>query len=101
MRAQLFPCLLSLVTLFGVYAPVNAQEPSATDGPLDCLTSPDAIRGCGDVWLKDCLKDSDATTHMSKREFRQTCERVAKERVKALIEIEDAARNLGPRWWQR
>jgi hypothetical protein len=102
MRGRLFPCFVSLVILFGAYAPVAALEPSGTDGPLDCLASPDAMRGCGDAWFKDCLKDWDATTHMSKQEFRQTCKRVAKERAKALFEIEEnAARNIGPRWWQR
>lgn len=95
MNVRLFACvlasgLLSVVILCDVaYAPVSAQQSSATEGPggyLNCGTSPDTIRACGEAWLKDCLKDWDAATHMSRQEYAQTCERVAKERVKALID---------------
>ena len=102
MAGRLYPCLLSLVILCdGVYAPISAQERSVTNGPLvgilDCGKSPDAIRACGDAWLKDCLKDWDAATHMTMQEFAQTCERVVKERVKALIEDDAVAgRNARP-----
>jgi hypothetical protein len=37
-------------------------------------------------WLKTCLKDWDRETHMTKMEWRTTCERVASERGKFLID---------------
>ena len=36
-------------------------------------------------WLKTCLGDWDAQTHMSKAEWRTTCERVSKEREQFLL----------------
>jgi hypothetical protein len=37
-------------------------------------------------WLKTCLSDWDRATHMTKMEWRTTCERVASERGKFLID---------------
>jgi hypothetical protein len=37
-------------------------------------------------WLKTCLADWDRTTHMTHREWRVTCERVATERGKFLLQ---------------
>src|SRR5262245_20829600 len=102
MTGRLLTCLLPLVVLCdGAYTKVCAQEPGPTDGPLvgilDCGKSPEAIRACGDAWLNECLKDWDASTHMSRAEYARTCERVAKERVKALIEDDAiAGRNVRP-----
>jgi hypothetical protein len=36
-------------------------------------------------WLKTCLGDWDAQTHMSKAEWRTTCQRVSKEREQFLL----------------
>ena len=38
------------------------------------------------AWLKTCLTDWDAETHMTRKEWRTTCERVASERGKFLLE---------------
>ena len=38
------------------------------------------------TWLKTCLKDWDAATHMTRKEWRVTCERVSQERGKFLRE---------------
>ena len=38
------------------------------------------------MWLKTCLQDWDTATHMSKEQWRTTCERVSKERGKFLNE---------------
>lgn len=40
-------------------------------------------------WLKTCLEDWDAATHMTRKEWRTTCERVAAERGKFLLENAD------------
>lgn len=37
-------------------------------------------------WLKTCLEDWDRTTHMTKSEWRTTCQRVAADRGRFLIE---------------
>ena len=37
-------------------------------------------------WLKSCLDDWDAATHMTRNEWRTTCERVSQERGKFLRE---------------
>jgi hypothetical protein len=37
-------------------------------------------------WLKTCLADWEATTHMTRKEWRVTCERVSQERGKFLRE---------------
>jgi hypothetical protein len=37
-------------------------------------------------WQKTCLADWDAQTHMSKAEWRTTCDRVSKEREQFLVD---------------
>jgi len=41
-------------------------------------------------WLKTCLADWDAATHMSKGEWRTTCNRVATERGAFMLESPDS-----------
>jgi hypothetical protein len=41
-------------------------------------------------WLKTCLSDWDAATHMSKGEWRTTCNRVATERGAFMLEGPDS-----------
>jgi hypothetical protein len=41
------------------------------------------------AWLKTCLNDWDTSSHMSKREWRATCERVSSERAKYLPQKPD------------
>jgi hypothetical protein len=47
------------------------------------------IKGRVAFWLKTCLEDGDAATHMTRKEWRTTCERVAAERGKFLLENPD------------
>jgi hypothetical protein len=42
------------------------------------------------MWLKTCLQDWDTATHMSKEQWRTTCERVSKERGKFLNETPES-----------
>ena len=42
------------------------------------------------MWLKTCLQDWDTATHMSKDQWRTTCERVSKERGKFLSETPES-----------
>jgi hypothetical protein len=41
-------------------------------------------------WLKTCLTDWDRATHMTTKEWRVTCQRVASERGKFLLETPNA-----------
>jgi len=61
------------------------SSPPAT-AKSDCRGTADEIRACGETWFKDCVKDWDSATHMSKQDYARTCRRVVENRVKALIE---------------
>ena len=80
-----------------------AKEREARDGPDMALTpgaekdkkseipaanSPEQVQEIkkrSAEWLKTCLADWDAQTHMSKTEWHTTCERVSKEREQFLL----------------
>ena len=47
-------------------------------------------------WLKTCLRDWDKETHMSKGEWRSTCQRVSAERRKFLIEEAEKGVSFDP-----
>jgi hypothetical protein len=49
------------------------------------------------MWLKTCLQDWDTATHMSKEQWRTTCERVSKERGKFLNETPESLSLPGKR----
>ena len=49
------------------------------------------------MWLKTCLQDWDTATHMSKEQWRTTCERVSKERGKFLNETPETLSLPGKR----
>ena len=59
---------------------VQAATPQATDA-----NSPELIRKRGAEWLAQCLKDWDAATHMTKKDWQRVCRRVSEERVNELI----------------
>jgi hypothetical protein len=82
MRAPRFPCLLVL-SLLG-QAPAFAQ--SADPAPVaKSAEEVEVIKQRAAEWLTTCLRDWDAQTHMSKTEWRTTCERVSKEREQFLL----------------
>jgi hypothetical protein len=66
--------------------PSQASQGSMIPGRTDCRGSAEEIRSCGEAWYKDCLKDWDSATHMSKKDYARTCRRVVDSRVKALVE---------------
>jgi hypothetical protein len=47
--------------------------------------APAQIRKRGADWLAQCVKDWDAETHMSKKDWQRVCRRVATERINELI----------------
>ncbi|HEU0059381.1 MAG TPA: hypothetical protein VFR19_05845 [Hyphomicrobiaceae bacterium] len=66
--------------------PATGTAPTGTVPKADCRGTPETIRACGEAWFKDCLKDWDSATHMSKSDYAKTCRRVVDSRVKALTE---------------
>jgi hypothetical protein len=66
----------------------SAQEPGAEADkkPAKKSNRNQEIRARVAEWLKTCLADWDRATHMTKVEWRTTCERVASERGKFLID---------------
>jgi hypothetical protein len=90
-----------------------AKEREARDNPTMALTpgaEPDKdknptgksaeqvqeIKKRSAEWLKTCLGDWDAQTHMSKAEWRTTCQRVSKEREQFLLNTPGAV-SIGER----
>ncbi len=69
-----------------------AQAPTSSDRPAGKALAPvsDAdeagIRQRVDQWLRSCLANWEKDTHMTRSEWQATCERVAKERSKALMD---------------
>jgi len=64
----------------------KSNEPSvhaATPKSIEPNT-PEQIRRRGADWLKECLKDWDAETHMTKKEWQRVCRRVSEDRIKEL-----------------
>src|SRR5262245_22189689 len=66
--------------------PTKQAAPQGTGAKADCRGTGDEIRACGEAWFKDCVKDWDKGTHMSKQDYARTCRRVVDNRVKALLE---------------
>jgi hypothetical protein len=81
-------CLAS-IGAFAQPAPVppsavspNAQQPNTA--PDLGATSEEEIRTKSVFWLDECIGDWDRQTHMSKKEWANTCQRVVDDRVKWL-----------------
>jgi len=93
MRALQITCLfvLSLV----VEGTVLAQSSDPAPGGKS-VTEVQAIKQRAAEWLTTCLADWDAQTHMTKTEWRTTCERVSKEREQFLLNT-PGAMSIGTR----
>ena len=96
MRTLLCLCSLSLILVCGAaYAepeeeligptPLAARQQAATPKSATEADTPELIRQRGAEWLKQCLKDWDAATHMTKKDWQRVCRRVSVERVNELI----------------
>jgi hypothetical protein len=84
-------CLLAV----GLSGGIALAEPDhRSEAPLPLLiaaegTPQEGGQSVGDriaQWLKSCVDDWDAATHMTRNEWRTTCERVSQERGKFLRE---------------
>src|SRR5215831_13141272 len=70
--------LLILGVLVYVTAVAQFAEPLSTDNPVEEVRA--MKQRAPEDWLAACLTDWDAQTHMTKAEWRTTCERVSRER---------------------
>ena len=64
----------------------DGKPTAKTDGMADAKAKAPTIDERVAMWLKTCLQDWDTATHMSKEQWRTTCERVSKDRGKFLSE---------------
>jgi hypothetical protein len=101
MRTLLCICSLSLIFVCGAAlaepedepvsptplatAPKKTVEPPARAEKSVAPNTPEQIRKRGADWLAQCLKDWDAATHMTKKDWQRVCRRVAGERINELI----------------
>jgi hypothetical protein len=86
MRVLRVVCLLSLGLLSGGAA-LGQSAPAGKSSPAG--KSPEEIQAIKERvadWLKTCLADWDRATHMTTVEWRTTCQRVAADRQKFLLE---------------
>jgi hypothetical protein len=84
-------CVLAFCLIPGPMSAQSMQAPSAPSArAVDSAAEVQAIKERVSSWLKTCLQDWDAATHMSRKEWEVTCQRVANERGKFLLENRDA-----------
>jgi hypothetical protein len=80
-------CVLVLcLAVEAVYAKSVAQPISPTPQPSKSAKDIQEIKERVAFWLTTCLTDWDAATHMTPKEWRTTCTRVAAEREKLLLQ---------------
>ena len=77
----------------GVKADAKADSKAGAKPKISSQTVNERVA----MWLKTCLQDWDTATHMSKDQWRTTCERVSKERGKFLSETPESLSLPGKR----
>ena len=91
MRAFASVCAFALLlTWNGASAQSDAQSkrPSKGVGTRAIGQNDQDLRARMDAWYKDCRSSWEATTHMSKKDYERTCQRMARERIKYLSDEE-------------
>jgi hypothetical protein len=102
MRASRVGCVLVLWLIPATMLAQSVQGPPSAPTPEKrSLKESQAIEERVSSWLKTCLQDWDIATHMSPREWEVTCQRVASERGKFLLENPDISLIMSPKGRQR
>jgi hypothetical protein len=85
-------CMLALILANAPAFAKPVERPKRlTPPPAEKSTAEiQAIKERSEAWLKTCLEDWDAATHMTKKEWRTVCRRVTVERENFLITNTDA-----------
>jgi hypothetical protein len=78
MRARHIVGLLVLGIVFYVTAVAQFADPSLPDKPVEEVQA--MKQRVPEDWVVMCLADWDAQTHMTRTQWRTTCERVSRER---------------------
>jgi hypothetical protein len=87
MRFFLIACSTSVLLAGGMAANAASGGRAMRDASKvpTALPSEELLKR-GAQYLDQCLGDWEPATHMTKQEWRRTCERVARERLKFLVE---------------
>jgi hypothetical protein len=85
------PLPLVLLTLVFIACGMAAHAAPAGRAPRDASklpvdTPPEELKKRAAQYLDQCMQDWEPATHMTKQEWRRTCERVARERLKFLMD---------------
>ena len=87
MRTLLIACSTSLLLTSGTAADAQSGGREPRDpSKIPSLGAPDEILKRGADYVEQCMKDWDAATHMSKQDWRRTCQRVSQDRVKFMLD---------------
>ena len=87
MRALFIVCSTSLLLASGTAADAASGGRAPRDpSQIPSQQAPDEISKFSVQYLEQCINDWEPATHMTKQEGRRTCERVARDRVRFLIE---------------
>src|SRR5262245_48402128 len=101
MRAASFALALSLIPSIIFAQSMQSATPAS---PARTVASPEELAAMKErvsFWLKTCLEDWDTATHMSRKEWEVTCQRVASERGRFLLQNPDTFSMPGPKPRQR
>jgi hypothetical protein len=82
------PLLIACSMMFPLAAGPAADAASGGRPPREVPSekAPKELLKRGADYLQQCMQDWEPATHMTKQEWRRTCERVARERLKFLLE---------------
>ena len=103
MRRLLALSLLALGLFTETALAQSARKQDVAAPPEAAAKSPEDLQAIKErvaEWLRTCLADWDQATHMTKNDWRVTCQRVAADRGKFLLETPGAA-SIGTRGRQQ
>ena len=87
MHTFLIACSTSLLLASGTAADAQSRGREPRDpSKIPSIGAPDEILKRGAEYLEQCMKDWDAATHMSKQDWRRTCQRVSQDRAKFMLD---------------
>src|SRR5215510_13679906 len=83
--------VIGLLVTCAAQAAAQSSQPSKSPASVSkpAQKSPEELQAIKERvadWLKTCLADWDQSTHMTKQEWRTTCQRVSEERGRFLLE---------------
>jgi len=87
MRPLLFACPVILSLASGTAADAASGGRSPRDpSQVPSAGTPEELAKRSADYLQQCMQDWEPATHMTKQEWRRTCQRVSQDRLKFLLE---------------